>query len=219
MNKKNSDARILENAIAFARGMMKSLRSSHGWDHVQRVALLAGKIAAREGADAFVVQVAAVLHDIARAEEDASGGKICHAARGGVMAGEFLAGQGLDGERTKRIVHCIEAHRFRNNVRPATVEAKVLFDADKLDSIGAIGIGRAFLFSGEVGARLHNPDIDVHTTRAYSEEDTAYREFIVKLRHVRKNMLTREGRRLAKGRHEYMKKFFAQLQAEAKGRM
>lgn len=218
MRKKTEDTVIIERSIAFARGKMKSLRSSHGWDHVQRVTLLAGKIAACEGGDAFIVEVAAILHDIARAEEDRSGGKICHAARGGEMAGKFLSSLGLDGDRTSRIVHCIEAHRFRNDVSPGTIESKVLFDADKLDSIGAIGIGRAFLFSGEVGARLHNPDIDVHTTRAYSEEDTAYREFIVKLRHVRKSMLTREGRRLAKGRHEYMKKFFAQLQAETKGR-
>ncbi len=196
---------------------MRNLRSSHGWDHVQRVVDLARSIAVREKADPFIVEVAALLHDVARFDEDKSGGKLCHAALGAETAGRFLASIGLDPERTARVVHCIAAHRFRNGLRPETVEAKVLYDADKLDSIGAIGIGRAFLFSGEVGARLHNPDIDVRSTRAYSEEDTAYREFVVKLQYVRESMLTREGRRLAKGRHDFMKEFFGRLQSEVKG--
>lgn len=212
------ESMIIGKSAEFARARMKSLRSSHGWDHVQRVMLLAEKIAAREKADPFIVETAAALHDIARAEEDRSGGKICHAARGALMAGKFLSSLGLDPERTARVVHCVAAHRYRNSVKPETIEAKALFDADKLDSIGAIGIGRAFLFSGEVGARLHNPDIDVRSTRAYSEEDTAYREFIVKLRHLRKGMLTGEGRRLAEGRHDFMLDFFAQLKAETKGK-
>jgi uncharacterized protein len=218
MKYRTFDRMIIVKSAEFAREKMKSLRSSHGWDHVQRVMMLAEKISAREKADPFIVEVAAALHDIARVEEERSGGKICHAARGAVIAGKFLGSLGLDPERTARVVHCVASHRYRNSIKPETIEAKALFDADKLDSIGAIGIGRAFLFSGEVGARLHNPDIDVRSTRAYSEEDTAYREYIVKLRHLRKGMLTGEGRRLAKGRHDFMKGFFTQLQAETKGR-
>ena len=80
---------------------------------------------------------------------------------------------------------------------PETTEAKILFDADKLDSIGAVGIGRAFLFAGEVGARLHNKDRDLSPTKPYTKEDTAYREYMVKLRHSREKMLTKEGRRIA----------------------
>ncbi len=209
---------IIENAQSFAREKMKSLRSSHGWDHVHRVILLAMKIARVEKADSFIVTTAAILHDIARDREDRSGGKICHAGHGAVIADKFLKQQGLDSDRRAHIAHCIESHRYRNSIVPETIEARVLFDADKLDSIGAIGIGRAFLFSGEVGARLHNPDIDVRSTHAYSEEDTAFREYAVKLQYVKKSMLTGEGRRIAAGRHEFMKLFFSRIQAEAKGR-
>ena len=80
-----------------------------------------------------------------------------------------------------------------------------------------MGIGRAFLFAGEVGAKLHNSDIDVEKTKAYTREDTAYREFVVKLRKIKEKMLTREGKRIAKERHDYMVKFFERLDREVKG--
>jgi uncharacterized protein len=68
---------------------------------------------------------------------------------------------------------------------PETIEAKVLFDADKLDSIGRCGIGRAFLFAGEVGATLHNPDITPEESESYSKNDTCYREYRVKLMKIK----------------------------------
>lgn len=203
----------------FAKSRMASLLPSHGWDHVQRVVTLAVKIGKKEKADPFIVEMSALLHDIARGEEDASRGKVCHAKRGAEVASDFLRTLGLSDAVVEHIAHCIRAHRYRGKCLPKTKEAKVLFDADKLDSIGAIGIGRAFLFSGEVGARLYNGDIDVHATEAYSEEDTAYREFMVKLRHVKKSLLTLEGRRLARGRHDFMKKYFKRLKEEALGRL
>ena len=98
-----------------------------------------------------------------------------------------------------------------------TLEARVLFDADKLDSIGAVGIGRAFLFAGEVGARLHDKDVDVGKTKPYTREDTAYREYLVKLRLVKDRMTTREGRRLAAGRHKFMAAFFDRIDKETDG--
>jgi uncharacterized protein len=97
------------------------------------------------------------------------------------------------------------------------LEARVLFDADKLDSIGAVGVGRAFLFAGEIGARLHDKTIDVRTSKPYSRDDTAYREYLVKLRRVRERMTTREGRRIAAERHRYMAAFFDRLNKETDG--
>jgi uncharacterized protein len=133
------------------------------------------------------------------------------------MAYDFLTDNGLTAERADRIRLCILSHRYRNNHAPDSIEAKILYDADKLDSIGAVGIGRAFLFSGEVGARLHNSDIDINLTKAYSKEDTAYREYMVKLRFIRDNMLTAEGKRMADERDRFMVKFFDRLQEEVKG--
>lgn len=117
------------------------------------------------------------------------------------------------------MVHCIETHRFRGNNKPQTKEAKVLFDADKLDSIGAVGIGRAFQFAGEVGARLHNGGIDIKQTQSYSKEDTAYREFTVKLRKIKDRMLTEEGKRMAEERHRFMIAFFDRLNDEVEGKV
>lgn len=196
---------------------MKESNSSHGWDHVERVTAMAIHLATAEKADIFIVTTASLLHDIAREDENRKNGGICHAEHGGEEAHDFLSGIGLDSDRTLQVTRCIREHRFRNDLKPSTIESKVLYDADKLDSIGAIGIGRAFLFSGEVGARLHNPDIDISVTEAYSHEDTAYREYIVKLQHIKDSLLTHEGKRLAQERTGFMKDFFDRLQLEATG--
>ncbi len=92
-----------------------------------------------------------------------------------------------------------------------------VFDADKLDSIGAIGIGRAFLFAGQVGAKLHNTETDITTSSPYTVEDTAYREFMVKLCRVKERMITPLGRQLAEERHDFMSVFFARLEIEING--
>ncbi len=212
------EQQILGAATSFARARMGRLRSSHGWDHVERVVRLAERIGRTEKrADPFIVKTAAILHDIARANEQEKNGGLSHADLGARMAYEFLIESGLDAQRSGRIRDCILAHRYRDDLEPETIEAKILYDADKLDSIGAVGIGRAFLFSGEVGARLHNPDIDVRQTSAYSEEDTAYREYIVKLQYICGKMRTREGKRIAAKRHRFMKQFFDQLKEETHG--
>jgi uncharacterized protein len=116
-----------------------------------------------------------------------------------------------------QVVHCIETHRFRTKKQPESREAKVLFDADKLDSIGAVGIGRAFLFAGEVGAKLHNKDACIEDTQPYTEEDTAYREYMVTLRFIRERVLTGEGKRIAAERDKFMKEFFSRLNKEVDG--
>lgn len=117
------------------------------------------------------------------------------------------------------MAHCIACHRFRDNNIPQTKEAKILFDADKLDSIGAVGIGRAFLFAGEIGARLHNKGVDLSKTQPYTKEDTAYREFVVKLKKVKARLLTKSGKALAQGRHNYMVDFFKRLNQEVAGKL
>ena len=183
---------------------------------VRNVALRIGRV---EGADLDVVEAAAFLHDIARPEQDASKGGICHAARGAAMAAEFLQTYPFpDGQRSN-IVHCVRSHRFRENSKPESLEAKVIYDADKLDSIGAIGVGRAFLFAGEVGARLHVPDVRAEDTEPYSEDDTGYREFTLKLSKIKDGMLTAEGRRIAERRHTFMEAFFERFLEEYQGSM
>jgi uncharacterized protein len=197
-----------------ARRLFDGMRGSHGWEHVERVARLCARVGEAEGADMEVLLAAAYFHDIGRAEETRAEGKICHAERGAEMARALLEDMPLAPEQRENVLHCVRAHRFRKGAAPETIEAKVLFDCDKLDSIGAIGVARAFQFAGEIGARLHNGEPDVERTRAYSEEDTGYREYRVKLRRVLERILTAEGRRVAEGRHAYMEEFFERFLAE-----
>ena len=115
-------------------------------------------------------------------------------------------------------MHCIQSHRFRGLHAPQTPEAKVLFDADKLDAIGAVDEARAYLFAGEVGARLHNPDADIKNTRPYSEDDTGFREYKVKLSKIKERILTHEGRKLAGERHRFMEDLFNRFFEEYEGK-
>ena len=184
---------------------------------MERVCALALKIGEQERADTTVLALAALLHDIGRSEEQAAKGKVCHAQIGAEKAERLLAPHPIPEPVRKAVLDCIRSHRFRGNRPPGSLEAKVLFDADKLDSIGAVGIGRAFLFAGEVGAKLHNSQKDLSTTASYSREDTAFREFRLKLVKVRDRMLTKTGKRLARSRHTFMVHFFEELEAEVQG--
>jgi len=208
---------LLAAVRAEAEGFFRGARGSHDWDHTERVRRLCLRIGKKEKADLGVLELAALLHDIGRGAEDASNGRVCHGRAGAALAAQVLERHGLDPRLVREVLHCIRTHRFRKRAVPKTLEARVLFDADKLDSIGAVGIGRAFLFAGEVGARLHDPGIDVRRTKPYTRDDTAYREFLVKLRRVRGRIFTREGRRIAAERHRFMAAFFDRLTKETRG--
>jgi len=212
-----SSDRLFERIQRKARSFFRNSHGSHAWDHTERVLQLCLRIGRKEKADLGILRLAAVLHDIGRSEEDRTNGKICHSEAGAALARTILEAHGVPEDAITRVVHCIETHRFRKKAVPATKEAKVLFDADKLDSIGAVGIGRAFLFAGEVGARLHNKDRDISKTLPYTKEDTAFREYIVKLRWVKDRIFTREGRRIARERHAFMVEFFDRLDRETDG--
>jgi uncharacterized protein len=140
-------------SIEEARQYYQGHESSHDFDHVLRVLALAERIARAEGGDLEVVRAAALLHDIGRAEEEATGGD--HAAIGAARAREILAGH--PPEKVEAVAAAIASHRFRSGPPPATPEARALFDADKLDAMGAIGVARAFARAGAHGQRLWVP--------------------------------------------------------------
>ena len=202
----------------FARKYFNDASGSHDWDHTMRVYRLGLRIAEIEGADLNVVRVAALLHDIGRAQQDVSNGKVCHAGQGARMAREIIHDLPLNIDQKENIVHCIRTHRFRGNHNPETLEARVLFDADKLDSIGAVGVARAYLFAGEIGARLHSPEVDVENSKPYTENDTGYREYRLKLRKIRMRMLTETGKKMADERHKFMEMFFERFLTEYEGK-
>ncbi len=200
--------------MAIASAHCEQAGGCHGPDHAERVHRLALHIGRRLGAKLDILSAAALLHDIGRPAESASQGRVCHAGEGAKMADAILAELGFGQEATAEIVHCIATHRYRGEAIPLSLEARILYDADKLDSIGATGIGRAFLFAGQVGAKLHNRARDLDGSQPYSLEDTAYREYEVKLRQIKERMLTTEGKRLAQERDAFMADFFRQLTKE-----
>jgi len=192
-------------------------RGSHDWEHTRRVTDLTKTIGEFENADMGVAVTAALLHDIGRSPRNNNNPAICHAEKGAEMAQNILPSFPFSTAQKQNIIHCIAAHRYRKAPEPETLEARVVFDADKLDAIGAIGIARAYLFAGELGARLHSPDIDVEQQPAYSEHDTGYREYRVKLRRVKERMMTASGQEMARDRHEFMELFFKRFLTEYKG--
>ncbi len=165
--------------------------SSHDDGHVERVKRWAVYIAKKEGANVEVVRKAAELHDIARDKPN-------HAIEGAKMAREILREQGYDDDFIAKVVHCIEAHSFSSGIEPKTLEAKILSDADKLDAIGAIGIARAFMFSGERGRSI---------------EDTL-RHFEEKLLRLKDFLHTETAKKVAEERHKFMIEFYERLKRE-----
>ena len=178
---------------------------------------MAERLARSEQADENVVVCGALLHDIGRPAELRDKGRTCHAREGARLVPELLGEIGVDDEAfVSRVSECVRTHRFRNRLEehPSSLEAMVVFDADKLDSMGAIGIGRAFHFAGRIGARVHNTAEEALSSEAYGRDDTAYREYLVKLRRLHEAVLTPSGRRLAEQRHRFMEVFFEQLDRE-----
>ncbi len=194
----------------------------HDIEHTLRVLHNARLIAKSEKiSDIAVVEAAALLHDIARPEEFDSGGKICHAIRGAEKSVKVLIECGFrDPDFIKKVSECVRKHRFRlrGPNKPDSIEEKIIYDADKLDSIGAVGVGRAFHFAGRLGAKLHNSKAVALSSPSYGNEDSAYREYLVKLRKVRKRMQTRAGAALAERRHKFMRRFFEELNFEIYGK-
>lgn len=191
----------------------------HNFDHVLRVLALAERIGQAEGAAMEIVRAAALLHDVGRAQADAAG--LDHAVVGAERARAILAGQ--PPEKVEAVIHAIAAHRFRTDPAPETLEAQVLFDADKLDAIGAVGVARAFAYGGANGQRLWAPIKSVDVARWQEEGDdpdthTPILEFAVKLSQIKDRLFTPTGRAIAEERHAYMVSFFERLDAEVQGR-
>lgn len=212
---------LFKEVYARVEKVLRSAPGCHDFDHTLRVLHNARIIAKLEGLskkDSFIADLGALLHDIARPEEMASNGKVCHAKEGVAKAANILREAGCSDETlVKAVSQCVGRHRYRGSDKPSSLPEMVVYDADKLDSIGAIGIGRAFHFAGRIGARLHNTEDEAVNSPAYGREDSAYREYLVKLRNVPDRMLTNAGRELAVRRSAFMKTFFAEIEAEIKG--
>lgn len=190
----------------------------HGFNHILRVYRMAERLAVAERADLEIVRAAALLHD---AEGPGVGDtRLEHQFASALYAGDILAVEGWPEEKIKAVQHCIRSHRFRDpSEQPQTIEAKVLFDADKLDAIGAIGAVRAIAYAVLAEQDLYAEPSDhfVQTgEKQPGEAHTPYHEHLYKLCKLKNRLYTDSGRAIAEGRHQYLEKFFIQLQAELK---
>lgn len=190
--------------------------AAHDFDHVQRVAHLAVRIARAEGADVEVVLLAALLHDVPVDHHVSARTSHHHAAAD--FARQYLTQRGMASKRIDNVVHCIAAHRFRDqSLRPQTLEAKCLYDADKLDSIGAIGVARAFAFAGAHGERLWTEPVSATppvTAKPGGADYTPVHEFVYKLQRLLATLHTPTARQIGEQRHAFMVTFYEQLDAE-----
>lgn len=205
-------------SVGEARSLYDGADTVHDFDHVLRVLRLAERLARAEGAELAIVRAAALLHDLGRREAEAAGAD--HARVAADRARKILGD--LPSEQVEAVAHAIAAHRFRTDPQPATPEAEVLFDADKLDAIGAIGVARAYAYAGAHGQRLWAPteSVDLDRWREQGDDPDAHtpvHEFVVKLSRIKNRLFTATGRRIASERHETMVHFFERLTKEVEG--
>ena len=193
----------------------------HGFEHILRVTRMAEKIATAEGADLEIVRASALLHDAEGSNPTDKARRKLHHHASADFAGEILLAEGWDGSRIAAVQHCIRAHRFRDTSEPPqTLEAQVLFDADKLDAIGAIGLARLIGFVTQTGQPLYStPSQQFFETgqKAPGEIHSAYHEYLFKLGKLKDRMFTATGKSIALGRHRVLEVFFEALVAEYGG--
>jgi len=208
--------------IEEAREWYQDADPVHDFDHVLRVYRITERLGKAEGADVNIVRTAALLHD---ARGSAPGGegeaRAEHHVASADFAGEILAEKDWPEAQIRAVQHCILAHRYRGDENtPETIEAKVLFDADKLDVLGAIGAARTIAYAALDGQPSYaEPSEQFLRTgeKEPGEPHSSYHEFLFKLRRVKDRMFTKSGRALAEARHDYLVDFYTQLQAEVRG--
>lgn len=189
--------------------------SHHDKSHVERVYNLAVHIAKEENADLDVVKAAALLHDVARTMED-EGQILDHASKGAEIAKKILIEVGFPKEKTVQVLHCIEVHRFRKGMKPESLEAKILQDADRLDILGAVGIARVLTRGGWSNLPIYDPMIppkDKYDGKSLTSVNHIY-EKILK---VKDTINTKTARQIAEQRHKFVEEFLDKLLREWKG--
>ena len=192
----------------------------HGFDHVLRVLAMAEKLGSELHADLEVLRAAALLHDASGAAPDDGSARGQHEQASAEFARRILVGEGWPETKIRAVEHCIRSHRYRSRETPASLEAQILFDADKLDVVGAFGVARTVAYAMQAGEPIFAEPSEVflrENRSAPSEPHSAYHEYLFKLRHVAGRLHTRPARRWARRRERLLTVFFEQLAAEARG--
>lgn len=189
--------------------------SAHDKEHIYRVLNNALIIAEKEqNVDYDILITACLLHDVGRIDQmkDPS---LCHAAVGSEKARAFLLEQGYPETFTETVADCIRTHRFRKNAPPQTLEARILFDADKLDVVGAMGVARTLAYQGALGAPLYTKRPDGTVSDGTGDVPYSFfREYKFKLENLYDRFYTEKGRELALQRRPAAEAFYNALYSE-----
>ena len=191
--------------------------SAHDKEHVYRVLYLALDIAQTEPeTDLDTLITACLLHDICRAAQYANPA-ICHAAAGAEQARQYLLAEGFDPDFSQKVAACIRCHRFRKHAPPESLEAKILFDADKLDVTGAMGIARTLLYQGKLNEPLYSMLPDGSVSDGVNDSSVSFfQEYHFKLKNLYDRFYTARGRQLAISRRQSAEAFYQQLLEETR---
>ncbi len=208
---------IIENTHQFVKQTLKDAEAGHDYWHILRVLKNAEKIAEKEGGDLFVIRLGALLHDIADAKfhngDENIGPKIAH---------NFLKKQKIDDEIIEQVIQIIKNISFKNSLDDTTKyyskELAIVQDADRLDAIGAIGIGRAFVYGGYKENAMYDPDLkpaEKLDKNTYKKGKTpTINHFYEKLFKLKDMMNTATAKKMAEDRHQFMEKFVEQFLKE-----
>lgn len=190
--------------------------SAHDKEHVYRVLYNALEIAKTENNIDYDVLIAAcLLHDIGR-KEQFENPSLCHAMVGSNKAYHFLIENGFETNYANHVKHCISTHRYRKNNLPQSMEAKILFDADKLDVTGAMGIARTLIYIGIVSEPLYS--LLPNGMVSDGENDNMpsfFQEYKYKLEHLYSVFYTKKAAEMAKERQKIAVDFYNSLYHEA----
>jgi uncharacterized protein len=193
---------IVRKARDEVRRRLADQGAGHGFDHVERVLASARAISAEAGGDRFVIELAALLHDVGDAKFHNG------AERSGEMSREILSELGVDEATTSHVAHIVDilSFRKRGDAEPLTLEGQIVQDADRLDAIGAIGIVRTIEYGATVGQPFYVAD------DATAKSGVGH--FYEKLFKLRDLMNTAAGKRMAEQREAFMRTFLEQFYAE-----
>ncbi|MEF3306087.1 HD domain-containing protein [Paenibacillus sp. GYB003] len=207
---------MLRRAERFAKTVHEGDATGHDFYHVERVVRMARRIAEAEGADPFVCELAALLHDVA--DEKLNPSK----AAGLAKVRRWLDGEPLDEAVKSDIVDIIATMSYGSGTSAMrTLEGSVVRDADRLDAIGAIAIARTFVYAGWKGHPIHDPDLPPRssmTPEQYrTDKTTAINHFYEKLLKLKSLLHTETARAIAEERHRFMERYLEQFHKEWNG--
>lgn len=186
--------------------------SAHDKEHIYRVLFVALDIASQEELNNYDVLISAcLLHDIGR-QEQFENPKLCHAIVGAEKAYHFLIKNKFNSDFAKQVASCIKAHRFRTDNPPTSIEEKILFDADKIDVTGTLGIARTILYKGQVNEPLYSVDEDGNVLDGSGDiEASFFQEYKHKLENLYSKFYTKRGTEIAAQRRSAAVSFYESL--------